>query len=140
MAVLFRPTRSAALTTVATILFTVTGSTAYASGGVGGGYGRSSTPQPQRVVDEAYEYGKAVYKGRAGAPKQRYCLRGDEKPAKLKRSSLKPYRSTSVRELADSLVLCDMGETSALAALSDDQAIHLIYYLNKRFKLELAGV
>ncbi|MEO0579670.1 MAG: hypothetical protein AAFZ58_13365, partial [Pseudomonadota bacterium] len=92
------------------------------------------------VVDEAYEYGKAVFKGRAGAPKQRYCLRGEEEPAKLKSKTIKQYRGTSVRALADDLVLCDMGETLAVAALSEDQAIHLIYYLNKRYKLSLSGV
>ncbi|MEM8983728.1 MAG: hypothetical protein AAGC71_11925 [Pseudomonadota bacterium] len=131
---------SVVLTATAAVLFLVTGSAAFASGGVGGGFGRSSAPAPQRVVDESYEFGKAVFKGRAGAPKQRYCVNGDEKPVKVKRSSLKPFRGTSVRALADALVLCDMGDTSALAALSDDQSIHLIYYLNKRFKLQLAGV
>ena len=108
-------------------------------GSVGGGYGRTTQPEP-RVVDQAYEYGKAVYKGRAGAPKQRYCVRGDEKPAKLKGRSLKSYKGAPIQNLADDLVLCDMAETSALAALSDDQKIHLIYYLNKRFKLSLQGV
>lgn len=128
------------LTTTTAVLFLFSGSAAFASGGIGGGYGRSSTPAPQRVVDESYEFGKAVFKGRAGAPKQKYCVNGDEKPAKVKRRSLKPFRGTSVRALADALVLCDMSDTSALAALSDDQSIHLIYYLNKRFKLQLAGV
>ena len=109
---------------------------AFASGGVGGGGGRWDSPEP-RVVDEAFEYGKAVYQGRAGAPKQRYCLRGEEKPAKLKRKNLKPYKNTTLQALADDLVLCDMGDTSALAALDQQQASFLIYYLNKRFKLNL---
>ena len=113
--------------------------TAVASGVSGGGGIGSQTPQPsQRVTDERYEYGKALYLGRLPeAPKLSYCVVVDEEATKLKRRSLKPFRKKSKLELANALVKCEAPDQLALKSLEPGQAAFVIYYLDKRFRLKL---
>ncbi len=115
---------------------------ALASGGIGGGgfSGTSGQPRPPREVDEAYEYGKLIYTGRAeGTEKVKYCVLADGQPKKLKRSTLKPFRNGKSAELANAIYDCDNTEQLALAKLDRKQVPFVLYYLNKRYKLNLSS-
>jgi len=60
-------------------------------GGGGGGFGGSSAPQA-RPIDQNYETGKAIYRGRVeGIPKIAYCVKGEsDELVPLKGKSVKP--------------------------------------------------
>jgi hypothetical protein len=108
-----------------------------ASGTIGGAGGIQA---PQRVVDERYEYGKSVYLGREpGVAKISYCLQSEDKPRKLRRRALKPFRGGPAGEFASALVNCDAPEQRALTGLKPEQARLVLYYLNKRYKLKLTN-
>ena len=111
-----------------------------ASGGSGGGsYGGSSAPQP-RQVDEAYEYGKSLFSGRSNeVEKVKYCVAGtgEEESVPVKRSSLRPFKGKTFDELGASLYDCNNPEKVLLDYVNSSQAAHIIYYLNKRYKLKL---
>lgn len=117
----------------------------FASGGIGGGgfSGTSGQPRAQREVDEAYEYGKLVYTGRAqGTQKIKYCVLpegGSGEPKKLKRSTLKPFRNGKSQELANAIYDCDNTAQLALTRLERKQVPFVLYYLNKRYKLNLSS-
>ena len=110
----------------------------FASGSVSGGP-VSGGYQP-RAVDEVYEFGKAVFKGRAeGAEKIKYCVMVDGKAKKLKRSTAKPYRNGPARDFALALVDCSAPERLALTTMAREHVPMVLYYLNKRFKLDLVN-
>ena len=108
----------------------ITATTAFASGG----YSNSQASK----VDKAYEYGKAIYSGRiSSVGKINFCVtQGDEK-IKVKRASLKPYAGKPINELADNLFDCDMPEERIFDKLGKKNMQHVLYYLNKRYKLKL---
>ena len=109
---------------------------ALASGGVNLGSGPSSAP---RVVDETYEFGKSVFKGRvAGAEKIKYCVMVDGEVKKLKRSTAKAYREGSFRDFAVALIDCNAPDRQALTTMDREHVPLVLYYLNKRFKLNLS--
>lgn len=111
---------------------------ALASGGGSGPIVPPTGPVQERVVDERYEYGKAVYLGREpGTTRIEYCLLVDGEPRKLKRRTLKPYRGGSVVDFANALYRCDDPASLALLSLAEDQVPHVLYYLNKRYRLKL---
>ncbi len=106
------------------------------SGGIGAGNGPNGAPN--RVVDERYEYGKAVYLGRLpDAVKISYCLLVDGTAQKLKKKTLKPYRRKTRLALANALYQCDDPSKLALTALPKAQVPFVLYYLNKRYRLKL---
>ena len=121
----------------------VVGSAAFASGSDdnedtggdtfgGGGFGE------QRVVDPTYESGKAIYKGRKKtAPKLSYCLRIGNQTLPVKRKSLKYFKAMSFTELSKHLFSCDEPEKSIISQLERKDFIHVLYYLDKRYKLIL---
>lgn len=111
----------------------------FASGG--GGFSTStdsfSTPAPQ-PVDQAYEYGKALYNGRTDEiAKMSYCVKGEEDSTKVKTSSLRPFKGTSYDELAKNLYNCDNPEQDLLAVADSTQATYIVYYLDQRYNLDL---
>lgn len=107
-----------------------------ASGTISGTAG--GVQPPQRVIDERYEYGKSVYLGREpGVEKIAYCLQSEDKPRKLRRRALKPFRGGPAGEFASALVNCNAPEQRALTGLKPEQARLVLYYLNKRYKLKL---
>ena len=111
-------------------------STSFASGGIGG----LSNPGngPRAVKDEVYEFGKSVYNGRAaGSKKIKYCVKVDGEPKKLKRKTARLYKSGSVKDFALALVDCSNPDTLALSTVEKDHVPLVLYYLNKRFKLDL---
>jgi len=89
------------------------------------------------VVDQAYESGRAIYTGRKpGAPKLSYCLKSGDEMVELKRKSIKQYKGNSYSGLAAGLFNCE----TSLAIKQDlgrDDFIHVLYYLDKRYKLKL---
>ncbi len=102
-----------------------------------GGFGGPSSA-PARQVDEVYEYGKSIYNGRLpGAQKVKYCVLQDGKPKRVRARTLKPYRGGSKLDLANALYDCAQTEVLALARLDREQVSFVLYFLNKRFKLDL---
>lgn len=120
-------------------------SISFASGGSGGGFGGRQnggfdSRQRQRVVDQSYETGKSIYKGRkAGEPTLEYCVlvKGEKVP--LKRKSIKSFKNTTYTDLATNLYQCDQPEKKISAGLTRDSFLYVLYYLNKRHKLDLKG-
>ncbi|MEO0439226.1 MAG: hypothetical protein AAF098_20330 [Pseudomonadota bacterium] len=109
---------------------------ALASGTIGGFSTPSTGPGPQR--DEAYEFGKSVFKGRAaGSTKIDYCVSVDGEAKKLKRKTVKSFKNSTVKDFAHALVDCENPERLALTSVESNQVPLVLYYLNKRFKLEL---
>lgn len=107
------------------------------SGGFGGSTGSFSTPAPQ-PVDQAYEYGKALYNGRTDeVAKMSYCVKGEEDGVKVKSSSLRPFKGSTYDELAKNLYNCDNPEQDLLAVADTDQATYIVYYLDERYNLDL---
>ena len=95
--------------------------------------------QREVVVDPTYESGKAVYTGRSkNAPKLQYCLKVGEETVKLKRKSIKQFKQSSYSTLAKNLYRCDVPTQSIKTQLEKQQFLHVLYYLNKRYKLNLA--
>lgn len=123
-------------------------SAAFASGGGGGGYGgggggfsSGSAPAP-RQVDQTYEIGKAIYRGRAdSAPKLAYCVKSTETEELLpvKGKNVKAFRRGTYNEFANSLYNCDSPDTRIASELEREDFLYVIYYLNKRHNLKLAG-
>ena len=116
----------------------------YASGGGGGGYGGgggfSGTPAPAREIDQNYEYGKQLFKGRTGGFEQvDYCIVADGEPEKVRSKALKPFKGGLSSELATALVNCEDTEKNILDYMDANSAIYVLYYLNKRYSLDLAS-
>ena len=130
--------RSFAAKSIALVTVSLFASSIWASGGGGGGgfsgggnFG-GAAPTP-RVVDEAYEYGKAVYLGRSpGAEQIKYCVVVDGEAKKVKRSTLKPYKGVTRQELANALYNCEAADQLALRSVSQEEVPFVLYYLNKR--------
>ena len=101
-----------------------------------GGYGSYGTET--KKVDEAYEYGKALYKGRIeSVGKIKFCLAKGEQAVKVKRSSLKAYSGTSFQDLGNSLVNCENPNEHIVDRLGNQKTNSVVHYLNERYKLKL---
>jgi len=113
---------------------------AFASGGGGGGFSGSAgspTPTP-RVVDEGYEFGKSIYLGRApGSQKIKYCVKVDGEAKKLRGRTLRPYKGSKQVDFANALYNCENPEERALLKIKREEVAYVLYYLNKRYKLDL---
>ncbi len=119
----------------------------FASGGGGGGGFRGGggsfgggIQSRQRQVDQTYEAGKAIYKGRAkGEPSLEYCIAVDGEKIPLERKSIKAYKQATYNDFAKGLYRCDQPETLIAESLTRDSLLYVVYYLNKRHKLKLRG-
>ena len=124
------------------LLLTLTTSFSFASGGYGGGggYSSGSSSAPRaKPKDQIYAYGKALYNGRIKkVGKVPMCLNTDEGVVKVKKKTLKPFKSTNYQTLANQLYLCDQPDQSVSTKLDAKQLGYVIYYLNKRYKLNLS--
>ncbi|MBX2849869.1 MAG: hypothetical protein KTR16_16210 [Acidiferrobacterales bacterium] len=90
------------------------------------------------IVDQAYELGKSVYKGRQdGIPKLSYCITAEGEQKRLKRRLIKSYKSTTFSNLASNLYNCDIPGKRIKSDLPRDEFLHVLYYLDKRYKLNL---
>ena len=91
------------------------------------------------MVDEVYEFGKALYLGRApGAKKVNYCVNVDGTPKKLRGRTLRDYKGARQLDFANALVNCQQPDQLALAGVKKEEIAYVIYYLNKRYKLNLS--
>ena len=133
------------LSTIIVGLYCV-GSAVLASGGDDSGDDSGHTEDgldfgERRVVDPIYESGKAVYTGRSkSAPKLSYCIGSGEQAIKLKRKSIKQFKKTSFSELAKNLYRCDIPSETIKSQLEKRDFLHMLYYLDKRYKLQLERV
>ena len=110
-------------------------------GGGGGGFsGGSGRISPPREVDQVYEFGKALYLGRApGAQQIDYCVKVDGEPKKLRGRTLRSYKGASQNDFANALYNCNQPDQLALRGVEKEEIAYVLYYLNKRFKLNLQG-
>lgn len=118
-------------------------SSIFASGGSGGGFGGRQSggfDSRQRAVDQNYEIGKSIYKGRkAGEPTLEYCVLVEGEKVPLKRKSIKAFKNVTYNDLATNMYQCDQPEKQISASLTRDGFLYVLYYLNKRHKLGLKG-
>lgn len=112
-------------------------------GGMGGFHGSMSGAHNQstrsmRIIDEQYEKGKAIYLGRnREIGKLKLCLHSGDDNVKVKRATLVPFKGTTTNNLINNLRNCDQPEAVVFEQLGKMHTSHLVYYLNRRFKLEL---
>lgn len=131
--------KSSGLALAASVLFITNANASGGYGGGGGGGGFSNAPAP-RQVDTVYETGKAIYNGRqSGEPSLSYCVVSAGEKVPVKRKSLKEYKKTSYNTLAANLYDCDEPDTLIAKKLTRDSMLYVLYYLNKRHKLNLRG-
>ena len=101
--------------------------------------GRAESHKRNYEVDEAYELGKSVYHGREqGVPSFSYCIttaEGEKK--KLKRKTIKSYKNTTFSKLASNLYNCKALDKHIKTDLPKSEFLHVLYYLDKRYKLNL---
>ena len=101
--------------------------------------GRAEGRNRNYVVDEAYELGKSVYLGREqGVPSFSYCIttaEGEKK--KLRRKTIKSYKNTTFSKLAINLYNCKALDNHIKTGLPKSEFLHVLYYLDKRYKLNL---
>jgi len=106
-------------------------------GGGGGGYGGGQIQQ--RQVDQTYEVGKAIFKGRQnGVARISYCIASGEVKLPVKSKTIKAYKKTTYDELAKNLYNCDKPDSLVANELSKDNLLYVLYYLNKRYSLRLS--
>jgi len=102
------------------------------------GWADRDKPKRTYTVDQAYELGKSVYNGRQdGIPKLSYCVTVDDEKKRLKRRTIKSYKNTTFSNLAANLHNCDIAGNTIKAELPRDEFLHVLYYLDKRYKLNL---
>lgn len=127
----------------ATLLFLAHSTLSFASGGYSGGGGFSrggSGVENQRRVDQTYEIGKSIFNGRArGEPSLEYCIDVDGERLPVKRKSVKTFKKGTYNDFARNLYRCDEPEALISESLTRDSLLYVIYYLNKRHKLDLRG-
>jgi len=131
------------LLAMASLAMLAQSSFSFASGGYsggGGGFSRSPSTAPQRQVDQTYEVGKAIFTGRAkGEPSLEYCIEVEGEKVPLKRKSVKSYRKATYNDFAKGLYRCDEPDTLIAESLTRDSLLYVVYYLNKRHRLNLRG-
>ena len=106
----------------------------YSSGGYsGGGY---SSPAP-KVIDQAYEYGKSLYRGRLNGQKASYCIMKDNVSTPVRRSSIRKAKGLSYAQLGALVHNCSDAQQTLSSIFNKNQLNAVAYYLNKRYKLNL---
>jgi len=94
----------------------------------------------EKLVDVPYEKGKSVYYGRGDSPKLSYCIVHEGQKVKVKRSSMYSYKHSTFSQLADQLYNCDDPDSKIISELPRQDFIHLLYYFDVRYKLNLDKV
>ncbi|MBX2869125.1 MAG: hypothetical protein KTR18_10645 [Acidiferrobacterales bacterium] len=123
------------LMTLATVLLFAASATAFSSGTES--YG---TAYKTKKVDQLYEKGKASYYAKdTNGQRLRYCVKTDENVQKVSRKSLKTFAGTSETELTNNLVSCDSPDSKITSIVDSEQVSAMVYYLNKRYRLNLYG-
>ncbi len=133
---MIRPIFIAAAFAITSTVVTTFSSPAIASGG--GGYDTGSFSQQR--IDQLYELGKAYYKApQADGKRLEYCIKTNDGLKKLSRSSVRPFKRGAAATFVNSLYSCQDPSLKISDAVADDQGDAILHYLNKRFKLRLAG-
>ena len=90
-------------------------------------------------TDPAYEIGKSIFKGRReNAPKLNYCISDEQNVVELKRKTIKRFKKSTYVDLEKNLYNCDKPDELVSQSLSEYQLTHVLYYLDKRFRLKLS--
>lgn len=90
------------------------------------------------TVDKNFLAGKTIVANRDKTiGKIKLCLKSDNGYIPVKRSTLKPYVHATYDQFIDSLHECDKPETSIVERLGEDNTDNVVYYFNRRYKLEL---
>lgn len=107
-----------------------------AHGTMGGAH--NSSTRSMRIIDEEFEKGKGIFLGRnREVGKIKLCVASGDEQVKLKRKALKSYKGATVNGFINSLHNCDKPDEVMLERLGRVHMSYLIYYLNKRYKLQL---
>jgi len=91
----------------------------------------------EKHVDVPYEKGSSVFYGRSDAPKLSYCVMHKGKKTKVKRSSMYSYKQSDYTTLSNNLFNCDKPESRIISELDRKDFIHVLYFLNVKYKLDL---
>lgn len=114
--------------------------TTFASGGdYGGSYSNNSSSNDIQV-DHQYELGKSVFTGRhPNYRKVEFCFIDNEnaKSIKVKNKTIRSYKGGPVTTLLNDLYQCKNTNQSISDTLQKNHLVASLYYLNKRYKLNL---
>ncbi len=109
---------------------------AYAGAACSGGSGVGHTGFG--MSNFAYDRGKAAYKGRTvDGRRMRYCVMIDGNVERVRRSTLKQFRSASLESLAYALVDCDNPDALALTQIDPKRVPFVLTYLSQHYNLRL---
>ncbi|WP_086931784.1 hypothetical protein [Agarilytica rhodophyticola] len=126
-------------TSILACLITFSSISVFASGSGSFGYGRQEPVQ--RITDPAYEYGKALFKGRNKKYKKvKFCTVSEEAESgvtKIKGKTMKPFRKSTYQKVASTLRNCAQPDQAAHQLLTNDDLFALVYYIDKRYRLKL---
>lgn len=104
----------------------------YSGSGQGGSYGSTTS---EKKVDQAYENGKAIYKGRS--KNVSYCIVDGSASVAVKRSTIKQLKGAKYADVGERLHNCENTKETMSMLLKEYELNSVIYYLNKRYRLNL---
>ncbi len=122
--------------------FSVAASGGYSNSSSGSGYASA----PAKQVDQAYESGKSIFFGRVKGERITYCISGNSigsgnsagnQPIVVKRSTMKQLKGLEYSEVAVRLYNCKNPAENMTSLLTKSQVNSVMYYLNKRYRLNL---
>ncbi len=93
-----------------------------------------------RPVDQLYEIGKALYKGRTGDHgKLKFCVaeKGADVGPKIRGKSVKPFKGGNAHAFADHIYNCDDPEQRLTKLMGEPEVFAVLYYLDKRYKMKM---
>lgn len=99
--------------------------------------GRSQFGRP---VDQLYEIGKALYRGRAGDHgKIKFCVAtpGEKVGGKIRGKSVKPFKEGDAHAFAEHLYDCDNPEQRLTDLMEEPEVFAVLYFLDKRYKMNM---
>jgi len=99
--------------------------------------GRSQFGRP---VDQLYEIGKALFKGKAGDHgKLKFCVaeKGSDVGGKIRGKSVKPFKGGNAHAFADHIYNCDNPEQRLPTLMDEPEVFAVLYYLDKRYKMKM---
>ena len=91
-------------------------------------------------TDLLFEKGKKIYRReRSKNGKFKYCVfsSGDDEYVGVKAKSLKPYDGSTYDEMAKNIRNCDNPDESLAESFDKYDAIAVLYYLKKQYKISL---
>jgi hypothetical protein len=108
--------------------------------GLGGASNRIT--RSMAIVDKKFQQGKYIYKGKdKKLGRLTWCLKVEGQLVKLNIFNLhktyRLFRGVATNYFVDSLYLCDRPENKAYDLIGKKNMKHVVYYLDRRFKLYL---